>query len=149
MSTTTNSSQSISILTSMSDCFPSVRRINCLRVSHSRNNPICFTIDVAIHRLGFLCRPYQYGLSVEFNEMNSMNDFTGFADKSKDDNLDKNPKSDDVNSYRVWRHVLYICFCLLLGPDQHCTKYNANHQWHQQGQEGRQRLLYEDSNNAH
>ena len=44
--------------------------LNCLRGSHSRNNSICFTIDVAIHRLGFLCRPHQHGIPVEFDEMN-------------------------------------------------------------------------------
>ena len=41
-----------------------------LRSSDSRNNPICFTIDVAIHRLGFLCRPHQYGIPAEFDELN-------------------------------------------------------------------------------
>ena len=44
--------------------------LNRLRGSYSRNNSICFTIDVAIHRLGFLCRPHQHGIPVEFDEMN-------------------------------------------------------------------------------
>ena len=46
------------------------RFLPMVRISDSRNGSIRITIDVAIHRLGFLCRTYQYGISVEFDEMN-------------------------------------------------------------------------------
>jgi hypothetical protein len=38
--------------------------------SDSRNGSIRITINVAIHCMGILCRAYQYGIPVEFDEMN-------------------------------------------------------------------------------
>ena len=111
--------------------------LNRLRGSYSRNNPICFTIDVAIHRLGFLCRPHQHGIPVEFDEMNetfNINESSFSFDSSmRQKKKQQGSQSDDVNSNRTWSYVLSVSGCLLLGPEQHCTKYNTHHKWHQKG----------------
>ena len=73
---------------------------NCLRSSHSRNNSICFAIDVAIHRLGFLCRNHQYRISTEFNEVISASKFTRFTHETKNNNADDN-QTDTNNSSRI------------------------------------------------
>ena len=39
-------------------------------ISDSRNGSIRITINVAIHCMGILCRSYQHGIPVEFDEMN-------------------------------------------------------------------------------
>ena len=46
--------------------------LNRLRSSHSRNHSICFTIDVAIHRLDKFCRPHQYDLLAQFYEVDTL-----------------------------------------------------------------------------
>ena len=111
--------------------------LNCLRGSHSRNNSICFTIDVAIHRLGFLCRPHQHGIPVEFDEMNETVNISessfSFDSSMRQKKKQQGSQSDDVNPNRTWSYVLSVSGCLLLGPEQHCTKYNTHHKWHQKG----------------
>ena len=74
--------------------------LNRLRDSHSRNNSICFTIDVAIHRLGQFCWHHQCSILVEFSTMMLAAEFTSFTHETKNDNADDN-QTDTNNSSNI------------------------------------------------
>lgn len=71
-----------------------------LRLSHSRCGAICITTDVAIHRLGILCRNHQYRISAQLNEVILASKFARFTHESKNDNANDN-QTDTNNSSSV------------------------------------------------